>query len=195
MIKTYLPILAIIVLFTACKQPEARRPVSVKSGSFMRASIERNKGLLDYEEKLIDSIIARDTANTYHSSSNGYSYYFNVHDSTQSYTPKEGDVVKINYDIRTLNNETIYTSEEIGIVDFRIDKEDYFPGLRTAVKLLKEGEKATFLFPSSLAYGYHGDEDKVGTNQAVISTITLLDIVQKASDSVSEESENIKQAE
>ncbi|EIJ39239.1 gliding motility-associated peptidyl-prolyl isomerase GldI [Galbibacter orientalis] len=183
MIKTYVPLLAIVLLFMACKQPEARRPVSVKSGSFMRASIERNKGLLEYEESLIDSIIKIDSLNKYHSSSNGYSYYFITRDSTQSYLPKEGDVVKINYDIRTLAEDTIYSSQEIGIVDFKVDKEDYFPGLRTAVKLLKKGEKATFLFPSSLAYGYHGDDDKVGTNQTIKSTITLLDIDQKAIDS------------
>ncbi|QLE02952.1 gliding motility-associated peptidyl-prolyl isomerase GldI [Galbibacter sp. BG1] len=185
MIKTYAPIIAIVLLLTACKQPEARRPVSVKTGSFMRQSIERNKGLLEYEEGLIDSIIKNDTINTYHASSNGYWYYFNTHDSTQVYLPKEGDVVKINYDIRTLSNDTVYSSSEIGIVDFKVDKEDYFPGLRTAVKLIKKGEQATFLFPSSLAYGYHGDDHKIGTNQPIISTITLLDIVEKTSDSIS----------
>ncbi|MCM5662834.1 gliding motility-associated peptidyl-prolyl isomerase GldI [Galbibacter mesophilus] len=185
MIKTYLPLFVFALLVVACKQPEARRPVNVKSGSFMRESIERNKGLLHYEEALIDSIIKNDSLHTYLASSNGYWYYFNTQDSTQSYLPKEGDVVKINYDIRTLQNDTIYSNTEVGIVDFKVDKEDYFPGLRTAVKLIRKGEKATFLFPSSLAYGYHGDDYKIGTNQPIISTITLLDIVEKSSDSLS----------
>ncbi|MCX2678507.1 gliding motility-associated peptidyl-prolyl isomerase GldI [Galbibacter sp. EGI 63066] len=181
------PISAILLAFIfliACKQPEARHPVSVKSGSFMRESIERNKSLLDYEEALIDSIIARDTINKYHASSNGYWYYYNVKDSTFPYQPKKGDLVMINYDIRTLTNDTIYSSNEIGNIDFKVDQEDYFPGLRTAVKLMRKGEKATFLFPSSLAYGYHGDDKKIGTNQPVISTISLLDIKEKATDSI-----------
>ncbi|MEL4307357.1 gliding motility-associated peptidyl-prolyl isomerase GldI [Joostella sp. CR20] len=184
MIKTYLKIALICCIFTACKQPEARRPISVKSGSFMRVSIERNKNLLAYEEAIIDSIIEKDTTHTYHNSANGYSYYFITHNPAETYLPKKGDVVKINYDIRTLEDQVIYSSDAIGTVDFKVDKEDYFPGLRTAVKLLKKGEKATFLFPSSLAYGYHGDDDKVGTNQAIKSTITLIDIVEKSTDSI-----------
>ncbi|WP_335965943.1 gliding motility-associated peptidyl-prolyl isomerase GldI [Galbibacter sp. PAP.153] len=184
MTKTCLIIFAPLLMLVACKQPEARRPVSAKTGSFMRTSIERNKNLLDYEEKRIDSIIAKDSLHQYHASSNGYWYYFDIRDGTQNYVPKEGDLVKINYDIRSLSEETIYSSEEIGEVHFKVDKEDYFPGLRTAVKLLKEGEKATFLFPSSLAYGYHGDDQRIGTNQPIKSTITLIDIIEKASDSI-----------
>jgi len=150
----------------------------------MTTSIERSKALLNAEEAIIDSIITKDTLNNYHSSPNGYSYYFNKVDSTTRYHPKEGDVVKINYDIRTLNNQTIYSSEEIGMINFKVDKEDYFPGLRTAVKLLREGETATFLFPSSLAYGYHGDDHKIGTNQAIKSTIHIIEVIQKPADSL-----------
>ena len=79
----------------------------------MSTSIERNKALLTHEEAIIDSIIAKDTLNHYHSSPNGYSYYFNKLDSTNNYHPKEGDVVKINYDSQTLSKQTIYSSEEI----------------------------------------------------------------------------------
>ncbi|HLV62022.1 gliding motility-associated peptidyl-prolyl isomerase GldI [Galbibacter sp.] len=181
---SYLYLLLFVFLAAGCSQPKPRKPISVKTGSFMSTSIERNKALLTHEEAIIDSIIAKDTLNHYHSSPNGYSYYFNKLDSTNNYHPKEGDVVKINYDIRTLSNQTIYSSEEIGEVTFKVDKEDYFPGLRTAVKLLSEGETATFLFPSSLAYGYHGDDHRIGTNQTIKSTIHIIEIVQKSTDSL-----------
>ena len=181
---SHIHLLCMLFLFIGCSQPKPRKPISVKTGSFMTTSIERSKALLNAEEAVIDSIITKDTLNNYHSSPNGYSYYFNKVDSTTSYHPKEGDVVKINYDIRTLNNQTIYSSEEIGMINFKVDKEDYFPGLRTAVKLLREGETATFLFPSSLAYGYHGDDHKIGTNQAIKSTIHIIEVIQKPADSL-----------
>lgn len=181
---SYLYLLCLVFLTAGCSQPKPRKPISVKTGSFMSTSIERSKALLSHEEAIIDSIITKDTLNQYHSSPNGYSYYFNKLDSTNNYHPKEGDVVKINYDIRTLNNQTIYSSEEIGEINFKVDKEDYFPGLRTAVKLLREGETATFLFPSSLAYGYHGDDHRIGTNQTIKSTIHIIEIIQKSTDSL-----------
>lgn len=179
-----LHLLGLLFLAIGCSQPKPRKPISVKSGSFMTTSIERSKALLSIEEAIIDSIIAKDSLNHYHSSPNGYSYYFNKLDTTTSYHPKEGDVVKINYDIRTLNNQTIYSSEEIGMINFKVDKEDYFPGLRTAVKLLRQGEVATFLFPSSLAYGYHGDDHKIGTNQAIKSTIHIIEVIREPKDSI-----------
>ena len=41
---------------------------------------------------------------------------------------------------------------------------------------VKKGETISFLFPSHMAYGYHGDDDKIGTNQPIICTVTLNDI-------------------
>lgn len=177
-------LLCMVIIASSCSQPKPRKPVDVRSGSFMTTSIQRSKELLRHEEAIIDSMITKDSLNQYHSSPNGYSYYFNTIDSTTSYHPKEGDIVKINYDIRTLNNQVIYSSKEIGMINFKVDKEDYFPGLRTAVKLLREGETATFLFPSSLAYGYHGDDHKIGTNQPIKSTIRIIEVIRKPTDSL-----------
>lgn len=172
-----------LALFS-CGEPEARRPVTVKTGEFFKKSVERNKGLLEQEQKLIEALIREDSLHTYYTSSYGYWYFYHTKDSTDTYTPKPDDVILINYDIRHLNDSIIYSKEEIGKVQFRVDKEDLFSGLRTAVKLLKKGETATFMFPSSLAYGYHGDEDRVGINVPLKSTVTLLDILQVANDSV-----------
>ena len=35
---------------------------------------------------------------------------------------------------------------------------------------------AEFIFPSQSAYGYHGDDKKIGTNQPIICIVTLNDI-------------------
>ena len=49
-------------------------------------------------------------------------------------------------------------------------------GLRDGIKLMKKGETISFLFPSHMAYGYHGDDQKIGINQPIICTVTLKDI-------------------
>lgn len=171
-------------LLFACNDPEPRRPVSVKTGSFIKQSIERNRKLLQSEEALILALIEKDSLHEYQRSANGYWYYLESPDSTKTYQPAEGDIVRITYDLRDLNNTPLYTREEIGNVEFKVDKEALFPGIRTAVKLLHEGETGIFYFPSAMGYGYHGDDNKIGTNVPLAASVTLLEIVAKQSDSL-----------
>ena len=89
-----------------------------------------------------------------------------------------------NYDILTLDNDTIYSKEDIGIVTYKVDKQELFQGLRDAIKILKVNERATFLFPSSIAFGYHGDENKIGSNVPIKSTITILQIEKQQDNTV-----------
>ena len=46
-------------------------------------------------------------------------------------------------------------------------------GLRDGIKLMKKGETITFLFPSHMGYGYHGDNEKIGSNEPLMCTVTL----------------------
>ncbi len=166
----------VLCFFISCAGPEPRKPVQTKSGSFFKESIKRSKELLQAEEQKIQDIIKNDSLKHYtHTASGSWYHYLAVNDSSD-YTPKTDDLVVMTYDLLTLENDTIYSQEEIGIVTYKVDKEDYFLGLRNAVKLLKENEKATFLFPSSLSFGYHGDTDRIGANVPLKSTIHILKI-------------------
>jgi len=168
-----------VLIFTvmlSCAGPEPRKPVQTKSGSFFKASIERSKKLLMAEEQQIQDIIKNDSLKHYdHTASGSWYHYLAVNDSAD-YTPKTDDLVVMTYDLLSLENDTIYAQEEIGEVSYRVDKQELFLGLRDAVKILKENEKATFLFPSSLGFGYHGDKDRIGTNVPLKATITILKI-------------------
>ncbi|TLP80592.1 gliding motility-associated peptidyl-prolyl isomerase GldI [Maribacter sp. ACAM166] len=169
-------VIFLMIIFSSCGGPKPRKPVQTKSGSFFKASIERSQKLLEDEEGKIQNIIKLDSLKHYsHSASGSWYHYLAVNDTTE-YTPKTDDLVVFNYDILTLNNDTIYSKKDIGVVTYKVDKQELFQGLRDAVKLLKVHERATFLFPSSLAFGYHGDENKIGSNTPLKSTITILQI-------------------
>ena len=49
----YYTLLIIIFVFNACKEPQARQPVSVKTGTFLQTSVERTKKRLEQENNLI----------------------------------------------------------------------------------------------------------------------------------------------
>ncbi|MEA1785088.1 gliding motility-associated peptidyl-prolyl isomerase GldI [Arenibacter sp. GZD96] len=165
-----------VVSIFGCTGPEPRRPIKAKTASFIKESAERNKALLAEEERLIQELITKDTLHEYKASNSGSWYYYEMENTQTNYYPKTDDLVTLTYSLRTLQNEIIYTEAEIDTIPYVVDKESLFPGLRYSIKLLKENEKATFLFPSSLAFGYHGDNDKIGPNLPLKATITILDI-------------------
>lgn len=172
-------ILLLLVVLAGCEGPEPRKPVKVKSGSFIKESVERNKLLLAEEEKMIQDIIIKDSLHTYIASADGSWYYFENKNEEPSVTAQTDDLITFTYNMLSLENDTIYSEEELGIQKYKVDKQDLFPGLRSSLKLLAEGEKATFLFPSSMVYGYMGDKNKIGINVPIKSTITVLKIDQQ----------------
>ncbi len=163
-------------LVMACQGPEPRKPVKVKSGSFIKESVERNRKLLAEEEERILRVIENDSLKEYTSTSEGSWYAYDLKNEVSDYTPQTDDLVRYTYTLLTLDNDTIYTPEEIGLQTYKVDKQELFPGLRNSIKLMKEGETATFLFPSSLGYGYLGDKNKIGVNVPLKAVITVLEI-------------------
>jgi gliding motility-associated peptidyl-prolyl isomerase len=170
--------IAIIILLYNCKTPEARPPVSVKTGSFIDASVERNIKLNNKEEAIIEKILQKQEKNFIVSNS-GFWYYYNTRIENDTLkTPDFGDVVNYIYDVKTLNGQIIYSKEDINTQNYTMDKEELFTGLREGLKLMKTGETVTFLFPSLKAYGYYGDENKIGSNIPLICEVTVNSITQ-----------------
>lgn len=167
----------VVLAFANCKGPEPRKPEEVKSGSFYKESIERNKKLLAEEEKLIQEIMVKDTVHEYIASPNGFWYHYETRNDTATYLPKTEDQILFSYNLMTLDNDTIYTAKEIGATSHVVDKQQLFPGLQNAVKLLKINEKATFIFPSLQAYGYQGDNKAIGPRTPLKSSVELHTII------------------
>lgn len=167
-------------LLISCKSPEARRPLQSTSGTFIKESAERNKKIYEQEKSYIEKIIAKDSTTEYFSSENGFWYFYNSRDTTTTEMPDLGDVVKFTYDIKDLEGSIILSEKENGLQQYKVDQsnQDLISGVREGIKLMKEGETVTFLFPSYKAFGYYGIEEKLGTNIPVQSTITLHSIEQ-----------------
>jgi len=173
----------LLIGFVSCEGPIPRHPVKRKTGSSIQASIERSKKLLALEETIMKQVIAKDSLNSYVQSDTGSWYYYNKKNNVAEYAPQPDDLVTLTYNILSFSNDTLYKMEDIGILKYKVDKQELFPGLRNSVKLLKENETATFLFPSSLGYGYPGDGDKIGINMPLKVTIAVFKI-EKAIDSL-----------
>jgi gliding motility-associated peptidyl-prolyl isomerase len=159
---------------SSCKQhQEARRPVSQASGSFMKKSVERNKKLIASEEGQIDALIKSNPKIKYIASTKGYWYTYVTQNKLDTLTPKKGDVAFFDYEIKDLKGKIIYSQVELKPQTYAVDKQNIMTGLREGIKLMHKNEKVIFLFPSHIAYGFHGDDKKIGTNQPLLCTVTL----------------------
>ncbi|WP_311195998.1 gliding motility-associated peptidyl-prolyl isomerase GldI [Antarcticibacterium sp. 1MA-6-2] len=152
------------------------------SGSFINESIERNRELVAREEAEILELIEKDSSNLYTASNNGFWYFYNKKstDSTNTETPEFGDVVLFDYNITDIDGNVIYAEGEIPTRRYAMDKEELFGGLREGLKLMKEGEIITFIFPSHKAFGYYGDKNKIGTNIPIITRVHLHSITDES---------------
>jgi gliding motility-associated peptidyl-prolyl isomerase len=170
------------VLLSCCSKQQARRPVSQSSGTFLKESVERNKKLISGEETKIDSIIKSDPEAKYIASNKGYWYRYDVRNYQDTLRPKKGDVANFDYEVKDLDGNVIYSQLELRPQAYHVDKEQkIIMGLRHGIKLMHKKETVTFLFPSHMAYGYHGDNRRIGHNQPLICTVTLNDFAKEGS--------------
>ncbi|HLV69482.1 MAG TPA: gliding motility-associated peptidyl-prolyl isomerase GldI [Xanthomarina sp.] len=172
-------LLICVLLLVACKSPEARRPVSSKSGSFIDESVERNIKLNEREQAYIKKIMSENPEQEYIASENGFWYYYNVKQADSLMSPDFGDIVTFNYNIKTLTDNIIYSKEDLKTQTYVMDKQELFSGLREGLKLMKSGETVTFMFPSQKAYGYYGDENRIGINVPIKCEVSVNSIIDK----------------
>jgi len=165
-------------LLISCMHREARKPVSIKSSSFMEESVSFNKSLIEKEEAVFKTIIEKDSLSEYISSPSGFWYTYN-NKSSKMDSPEFGDQLLYTFDVLDLENNVIYSSQEKGVQTYTVDKQELVEGLRNGLKLMHEEDVVTFLFPSHKVFGYLGDENKIGINQSLIYKVQLIKINKK----------------
>lgn len=165
--------LAVLMVVGCSRQQQPRDPISRSEGTFMRESVERNKKLIAGEEGKIDSIIKSNPQVKYHASKKGYWYSYEARNEKDTLRPRKGDVAYFDYEVKDLNGNVIYSEVQNRPQVYHVDKQNIMMGLRDGIKLMRKNEKVTFLFPSHMAYGYHGDNKRIGHNEPLICTVTL----------------------
>ncbi len=177
-IKLSIYTLLFAVLLVGCKQHEdARRPISRASGSFMKKSVDRNKKLIADEEKTFKKIIKSNPKVKYYATKKGYWFSYDERNTNETQTPRKGHIAYFNLEVKDIKGNVIYSEADLGPQTYYVDKQDIMMGLRDGIKYMHKNETMTFLFPSHIAYGYHGDNKKIGPNEPLICTVTLRNFV------------------
>ena len=165
------------IFLLGCSKIEPRRPVNPKpSTTIYKEVIEDSKKINKAEDEMLKELIKKDTLLNFKQSSQGFWYAYNNQIQENLPTPKLGDEVVIEYQISDLKDTIIYSKKELGQKTYKIDKEDFISGLQKGIKLMKTGETITFVIPFYNAFGVLGDGNKIGINQSIKITVTLIKI-------------------
>lgn len=181
LMKNNIILLILALSIVSCAKPKARKPIVKKESTYIKESVDRNKKLNQIEEAFFKKYMAVDSTHTYHTSSDGFYYRYNKKVEKNIPTPKSGDKVIMNLQIANVQNQILYTKEELGSKDqalkedrmYVVDREDFILGVQKGIKLMKEGEIVTFLFPSNKAFGVTGFQDRIAPNQPLIIEVYL----------------------
>jgi len=132
-----------------------------------------NKEYIDVENQQIDDYLDRRNWNFIKTKS-GLRYHIYKEGIGQS--PISGSTVSIEYEISLIRGEVIYSSKELGLKVFVVDKSEEPSGLHEAIKYMKVGGKAMLVIPSYLAYGLLGDENKIPKKATLFYNIYLKEV-------------------
>ena len=88
----------------------------------------------------------------------------------------EGQTVSLEYELRSITGDLIYSSKNEGNKIFKVGEGTVESGLDEAMAFLHKNDIATLIIPSHLAYGLHGDDNKIPAYSTLIYTIKIIDI-------------------
>ncbi len=169
-ISNCLILLALLCLFSCGEAP--KQPVDVSKGD-MKSSMEKaNRYLVNDEEKEIESYVARHNLAMV-STGTGLRYVILKQGSDTML--KEGERVSMEYQLCSIAGDVIYSSENEGIKTFVIGDGTVESGLDEAMKHLHRGDLAKLVIPSHLAYGLHGDDNRIPEYATLVYTVKIIE--------------------
>ncbi len=87
-----------------------------------------------------------------------------------------GMMVTLKYNLSLINGTPCYSSDSLGLKQFRVGQGGVESGLEEGVLMLHKGDRAVFIMPPHLAHGLTGDGDKIPARSIIIYNVELLNV-------------------
>jgi FKBP-type peptidyl-prolyl cis-trans isomerase len=158
-------------LLLACADNKPREAVTPVQPAPEVAAMEAvNKQLTEKDRDIMDAFIRR----------KGWAmrqypdgYYAMILKEGRGPVVKEGSQVECRCTVCLLDGTLCYAQQHRRFV---VGRTDEIMGLHKALRHLKKGTEARFIFPPHLAYGLPGDRDKIPARAIVLFEVELLQV-------------------
>jgi FKBP-type peptidyl-prolyl cis-trans isomerase len=132
-----------------------------------------NKYLVQKDVELIESYAAR---RQWSMEVTETGLFYEIFEETDGIKPRQGDKVKILYEVSLLDGSTCYSSDEDGPRSFILGRSEEISGLEQGIAMMRAGEKARFIIPPHLGYGLIGDEKRIPARSIIVYLVELTEI-------------------
>jgi FKBP-type peptidyl-prolyl cis-trans isomerase len=170
--KNYLIILASLFfsfLLFSCKKPLPQLPsnkgLQTNTENFNLQKI--NQRLAQKEDTILE-IYVKSRDNSF--KKNEIGFWYKIEKSENGTKIKASENINISYKLLFLNGIIIQEVEKQNLV---LGKKQVVVGLEEGIKLMKKGEKATFIIPWYLAYGMNGKEPLIPPFTSIIYKVEI----------------------
>lgn len=172
--------LLIFVLYS-CKNNDKIKPDQVVRHKVVQKNInepleEANRNLLIQEAGKIDDYIENNELDVVKT---GTGLRYHIHNQGDGKFIKEGDIVTLEYEVRLLNGNLIYSSEKDGNKTFLVGRGGVESGLEEAILKLRKNSVATLILPAHLAHGLTGDGNRIPSRATLVYRLKVVDKIEK----------------
>lgn len=166
--------IALLTFFNSCGNRKGISGTQVTDQDQLKEKLlEANKAVIDVENEQIDKLIATSGWEMIKTAT-GLRYQFIEKGNGEKSSVEK--IARIEYEVKLITNETIYSSLLTGPKEFRIGSGGVESGLEEGILLMRVGDKVRFVIPSYLAHGLSGDQDKIPPKASLIYTVKLIDL-------------------
>lgn len=163
-----------MILFVSCSEEEEKKPEVNWSN---KQSINLSKEITIQEEIDIKLFLEMHRDWEMIKTGSGLQYMIYEHGKIDTaYSPKPGDVARIEYKITMLDGTLCYQTEDDEYENFKVDRSEIESGVQEGIKKMTIGDRARFIIPSHLGHGLLGDRDKIPPLTPLVIDIYLTGI-------------------
>jgi FKBP-type peptidyl-prolyl cis-trans isomerase FkpA len=162
----------VVMFFVSCKPNyhEQQRKLKLQKEQYEKNLMMANRGLVSRDSTKIVGLIR---ARGWEMKSSRTGLWYQILEKGDGPKAKIGQVAELNYNVRLLNNELVYSSDSTGPLRFQISKGGVERGLEEGVLLLNQGDSARFILPPHMAHHLMGDQQSIPPRSIIIYEVRL----------------------
>ena len=172
--KKYCKYLIMLLLFSvfSCEEKPQHQPVPISKNEMKNSMETANRYLLNEEEEDIANYIKRHGLEM---TSTGTGLRYQILKQGSEKRIEKGEKVTLEYELGSIAGDLFYSSEKEGVKSFIVGEGGVESGLDEAMTYLHWGDQAKLIIPFHLAYGLHGDDNRIPEYATLVYTIKVID--------------------
>lgn len=163
-----------LLLFSvfSCEEKPQHQPVPISKSEMKNSMETANRYLLNEEEEDIANYIRRHGLEM---TTTGTGLRYQILKQGSEKRIEKGEKVTLEYELGSIAGDLFYSSEKDGVKSFVVGEGGVESGLDEAMTYLHWGDQAKLIIPFHLAYGLHGDDNRIPEYATLVYTIKVID--------------------